>query len=73
MTRASEQREGEDRGGVLNWQGLAVRREWRGIAMRAVVWGRGHKYSFGVAGCGGRVGALASHGENVAKVNSIDK
>jgi hypothetical protein len=73
VTRASEQRREEDRGDVLNWQGLAVRRECRGIVMRAVVRGRGHKDSCGVVRSGGRVGALASHGESVAKVNSIDK
>jgi hypothetical protein len=73
VTRANEQRGEEDRGGVLNWQGLAVRGECRGIVMRAVVRGRGHKDSCGVVRSGGRVGALASHGESVAKVNSIDK
>ncbi len=41
--------------------------------MRAVVPGRGHKVLYGVEECGGRVGALASHGESIAKVNSIDK
>ena len=73
MTRASEQRGEEDRGGVLNGQSLAVRRECRGIVMRAVVQGRGHKDSSGVVRSVGRVGALASHGESLAKVNSIDK
>ena len=28
---------------------------------------------FRIVGIGGRVGALASHGESIAKVNSIDK
>jgi hypothetical protein len=73
VTRASEQRGEEDRGGVLNWQGLAVRRECRGIVIRAVVRGRGHKDSCGVVRSGGRVEALASHGESIAEVNSIDK
>jgi hypothetical protein len=41
--------------------------------MHAVIQGRGCKESLGVAGCGGRVGALASHGESVAKINSMDK
>jgi len=41
--------------------------------MGAVVRGRGLKYSCGVAGWGGRVGALASHGESVAMVKGIDK
>jgi hypothetical protein len=41
--------------------------------MRAVVEGRCHRDSLDVAGCGGRVGSLASHGESLAKVNSIDK
>ena len=58
---------------ALNGQGLVVRREWRGIIMRAVIQGRGCKESLGVAECGGRVGALASHGESIAKANSIDK
>jgi hypothetical protein len=59
-TRASEQRGEEDREGVLNWQGLAVRREWGGIVMRAVVQGRGHKDSPGVAGSVGRQGTASS-------------
>jgi hypothetical protein len=50
VTRAREQREEEDRGGVLNGQGLAIRRESRGIVMRAVAQGKGHKESFGVVG-----------------------
>ena len=58
---------------VLNGQGLAVRRESRWIVMRAVVQGRGNKDSFGAAGCGGRIGALASHAQSIATVNSIDK
>ena len=41
--------------------------------MRAVVSGRGHKDLSGVVRSVGRVGALASHGESIAKVNSIDK
>ena len=73
VTRASEQRGEEDRGEVLNWQGLAVCGECRGIVMRAVVRGRGHKDSCGVVGSGGRGGALASHGGSIAKINSIDK
>ena len=73
VTRASAQRGEEDRGGVLNWQGLAMRRELREIVMRAVVYGGGHKDSSGVEGCGGRVGTLASHGESITNVNSIDK
>jgi hypothetical protein len=73
VTRANEQRGEEDRGGVLNWQGLAVRGECRGIVMRAVVRCRGHKDLCGVVGSGGRGGALASHGVSIAKINSIDK
>jgi len=41
--------------------------------MRAVVEAGCHGDSPGVAGCGGRVGALASHGESLTKANSIDK
>ena len=41
--------------------------------MSAVVQGRGHKDSFGALECAGRVGALATHGQSIAKVNSIDK
>ena len=41
--------------------------------MRLVVPGSDHKDSTGIAGFGGRVGALASHGESIATVNSIDK
>jgi hypothetical protein len=29
--------------------------------------------AFKIGGIGGRVGALASHGESIAKVNNIDK
>jgi hypothetical protein len=50
-----------------------VGREWRGIVMRAVVQGRGHKDSAVVAGSGGGVVALASHGESIATVNSVYK
>jgi hypothetical protein len=60
-------------GKVLNRQGLAVRRESGGIVMRAVVQGRSHKVSDGISGSMGRVEALASHGQSIAKVNSIDK
>jgi hypothetical protein len=56
VTRASEQRGEQDREGVLNWQSLAVRREWRGIVMYAVVPGRGYKDSYGVVRSGGRAG-----------------
>ena len=73
VTRASEQRGEGDRGEVLNWSGLAVRRECMGIVMRAVVRGRGQKDSCGLVRSGGRVGALASHGESIATVNSIDR
>jgi hypothetical protein len=38
----------------------AVRRELRGIIMRAVVQGTGHKDSIGAAECGGRIQALAA-------------
>jgi len=41
--------------------------------MRAVVWGGGQNGLPSILECGGRVGALASHGESIAKVNSIDK
>jgi len=41
--------------------------------MRAVVQGTGHKDSFGAAGYGGRIQALASHAPSIATVNSIDK
>jgi hypothetical protein len=41
--------------------------------MRAIVQARGHKGSPSVVGSVGRVGALASHGESIAKANSIDK
>jgi len=67
VIRANEQREEENRGGVLNGRGLAVGREWRGIVMRAVVQGRGHKDSAVVAGSGGGVGALASHGDSISQ------
>jgi hypothetical protein len=73
VTRASEQREEEDREGVLNWQGLAVCRERRGMVICVVFQGRGHKDLDGVVRSVGGVGALASHGESIAKVNSIDK
>jgi hypothetical protein len=73
VTRASERREEKDREGVLNGQGLAVRREWRGIVMRAVAQVRGREDLCGVVRSVGRVGALASHGESLAKVNGIDK
>ena len=61
VTRAKEQQGEVDLGEVLSGEGLAVCREWRGIVMRAVVQG------------GGRGGALASRGESIAKINSIDK
>jgi hypothetical protein len=73
VTRANAQREEEDREAVLNWQGLAVRREWRGMVICVVFQGRGHKDLCGVVRSGGRAGVLASHGESIAKVNSIDK
>jgi len=73
VTRASEQRGEEDRGEVLNWQCLAERRECRGMVICAVVRGRGNKDSCGVLGSFERVGALASHGESIVKVNSIEK
>jgi hypothetical protein len=41
--------------------------------MRAVVQVRGHKDLCGVVRSFGQVGALASHGESIATVNSTDK
>ena len=72
-TRASEQRREEDRGGILNWEGLAVRWESGRIVIRAVVLGGGHKDLCGVVRSIGQVGALASHEESIDKANSIDK
>ena len=73
VTRASEQRGKGDREGVLNWEGLAVVRECRGRVIRAVVRRRDQKDSCGVVRIVRRGGALASHGESIATVNSIDK
>jgi hypothetical protein len=72
-TRTSEQRGEEDREGVLNWRGLAVRREWRGIIMRAVGQGRGHKDSPGVAGSVGRQGTASSKERTEIRVEPFDR
>jgi len=60
-------------GKALKGQGLADRRDSGGIIIRAVVQGRGHKNSCAVLGSVGRIKALASRGQNITQVNSIDK
>jgi hypothetical protein len=56
---------------VPSWQDLAVCQE-RGEFMVVGMAGFSEA-AFRVVGIGGRGGALASHGESIANVNSIDK